>query len=167
MKNLIMMYIALLTIALSTSLAQGEPVDFGDTGLVVIVEQSPKEDNPNETGWSFWFPDEFYDYLPSWPKFPAFEFPGWAGGGGGGPTSPECGAAQAILDNLYDQLNQITEQWVPALEEQTPLSRDGKTYAANTPGWINSFYHLLAERDRIKDEIEDAHKEKDAACKEE
>ena len=165
MKNLTLTLIALLTIAFSVSLA-GEPVDFGDSGLVVIVEQPPKDDGI-ETGWAFWFPDEFSDYLPSWPNFPDFTFPGWAGGGSGGPASPECRAAQAILDSLYDQLQQITEQWVPALEKQAPLSRDGNTYEANTPGWINTFYHLISERDRIKDEIGNAHKEKDAACKEE
>lgn len=145
----------------SITLTQDVTIDFGDSGIVVVV--TPSEPG-FDTGWSYWFPDEFENYISLLPKLPPVSFPGWAGGGGGGSASPECRAAQAILDNLYDQLQQITEQWVPALEKQAPLARDGNIYEANTPGWNNTLYYLISERDRIKNEIENAHKEKDVAC---
>ncbi len=165
MKRLMYLLInCLITVSLSLILAQGEPVDFGDSGIVVVVEADDKEGETTDSGWTYWFPDEFFSYIPSLPKFPDFPLPPWAGGGNGGGEIDPCQDAQAKLDDLYNQLNDITEQWVPALEEQAPLNYEGKAYKANTSGWIRAFHRLLAERDRITEEIEQAHAQKDAAC---
>ncbi|MCA9839168.1 MAG: hypothetical protein KC422_19815 [Trueperaceae bacterium] len=86
----------------SPTLAQGEPVDFGDSGIVVVVEA---EGDDTDSGWTYWFPDEFYDYFPPFFRAPILGIePPWDGGGGNpAPEEPDC---EDIIEELGELLNQ-------------------------------------------------------------
>lgn len=84
--------------------AQGDVVDFGDSGIEVVVEADGKGDGI-DTGWAYWFPDEFYDYFP-FPTLPTLPFPGWGGGWGGGDDgdADDCFDAQNELLQIYEAI---------------------------------------------------------------
>ncbi|MCA9839170.1 MAG: hypothetical protein KC422_19825 [Trueperaceae bacterium] len=156
--------IVLLSFGLKPVMTQGETVDFGDSGITVVVEAEGGETN-DDSGWAYWFPDEFYDYFPPLRiNFPFPSFPGWAGGGGGDDGKDPCQAAKDKLADLYNQLGQVAQQINDAIEKAAPLTLNDKAYEAHSPGWITAFYKLMQQRDELKEQIEEAHQQQDTAC---
>jgi len=80
----------------------GDVVDFGDSGIVVVVQEAA------EYVYAYVFPDEFTDYYPPfdipYPEIP--NFPDWNWDWGSDPDEADlCESAMEELVELEEQLN--------------------------------------------------------------
>ena len=145
-----------------TTNAQDEPVNFGDSGIVVVVEQEG-EDDGDGSGWAYWFYDEFLHFYPKWNWIPAVpNFPIWDGGDGGDSDTP-CTDAQEALDAAQAAYDEVNDAYAEAVEGG-PLEYKGKLYKQGTSGWVNAFYRLSAERDELLQARDEAQENADVAC---
>lgn len=142
----------LLSFGTSTTVNGGdEPVDFGDSGIVVVVE-AEGESEGIETSLAFWFPDEFLDFYPGFNWFRGFPgFPGW-GDDGNGPDVDPCdvlASQRDLLQQIYDDL--LTE-FMDGLEGGK-LDYKGKDSKYGSSGWTNQAFNLFQDLQDLREQL--------------
>jgi|GEM_PF-5485614 len=141
MKKLIsILIISVLLLMTHTTKAQDDVVDFGDSGIEVVVEQ---EGGGMKTGWVYWFPDEFFEFVP--PKFvmPTLpSLPPWLGGGGGGSNDQGCEDVLQDIVNLSRSIalnEEIQYKWKT---DRQIVMDDGRIVAAGSQEYKDMMKNL-------------------------
>ncbi|WP_432411074.1 hypothetical protein [Rasiella sp. SM2506] len=133
--NILLMVILLLG-AIQLSNAQvGEVVDFGDSGIEVVVEQKGEG---MKTGWVYWFPFDEWGKFPPMVLVPPIFNPPWNGGGGGArPNEPDC---QWLTNEIID-LTVYIESFENTLQDwdRNGFATDpqGNTFPKGSTGYNN------------------------------
>jgi len=100
-KHLTQYLLLILLSVFCFAYADDDVVDFGDSGIVVVVQEAASDGI--EYVKSYWFPDEFTDYYPPSFEFPypfLPNFPGWDWDWGSDPDEADL-CISAILE-LYE-----------------------------------------------------------------
>lgn len=148
-------FILILAVFLPKVLSQSEPVDFGDSGLVVVVQQQgePKSENSDES-WSFWFPDEFINLWSGWIKSAPGLIPTFPDPGGDGGQQPDCddlinelGDELRLAELLTEAINNMQKFPVEIIHEFDPETGKVLSQTSHLPG---SFDHTSAVLDRLR-----------------
>ncbi len=153
----------LFLVATHSSNAQ-DVVDFGDSGIEIVVEASG---DGMETGWAYWFPDEFYSYMPAFPRFPVLNLPPWSGGGGGGGDdgdSEACNdAMQKVVNLTYSiALNEATEhEWTT---DGQIVKDDGTVVPAGSQEYNDMMTNLKRKISKLADQLWKARQAAKDAC---
>lgn len=141
-----------------TNAQEGEPVDFGDSGIEVVVEAA-------ETLWAYWFPDEFNNYFPDWitwtPSFPPPVPPPDTGDGG----QVDCkdviealGDMLDIMEGVNGMMNAASMEYISEFDPETGKAIVKTTYSPGSQFFTDSL------ADKIKWKI-DAEKRLDQLFK--
>jgi hypothetical protein len=144
-------------------LAQGDVVDFGDSGIVVVVEEGG-DDVGMETGWAYWFPDEFYDFFPPFPTLPTLPWPpAWGGGGGGDGIDDDCWDAQNDLLQKYEAISSY-ENSINEWESSGVMWVGDKKLTADDEEFQEILKNAKRVLDRLNDELNELRKAVQDAC---
>lgn len=101
MRSLFQKSVVLMIAALTWASAASDLVDFGDSGIVVVVEPS-KSGKEYGVAYIPWIPDEFYTFYPSLPAAPGVPWPvAWD------REPPQPDPCQTALDQLSEIESEI------------------------------------------------------------
>lgn len=159
-KYRLIVIVSLLLLGVTTqSNAQEDVVDFGDSNIVVVVEQGFK------TGLIYVFYDWFFQDMPPLPKLPTLTNPPKTGGGGKKPPkSKECSDAQQEIINVVISLARLEateEKWKT---DGQIVKDDGTIILRGSQEYDDYMANIRSAIKKQTKKLQDAQKKRDAEC---
>ena len=157
----------ILFVALSSSFTQESPVDFGDSGITVVVEPEPKGDGKEiSTVYIPFVPDEFLTFFPEFPFGPNLPWP------------PPWDADKTLCEGAIARLAELTRKrsfWIHVLVNNLTFEpgepafyyqgygTDGRvavmagspTFAKSVLDVFNTIQEIDKEIEEVSEDIED------------